>query len=255
MPKRTAYVGHHRGRHRAEVHTSSRSVTLPGAAAAALTLTATGVAVVPGLAGSATASENKPTGPSPRTTSADPSLERQTIADARAQLARADLLERAREARAEAAARASRTKARKAIEDQRRAALAAAQRWVMPVEGYRFSSAFGTRWGRLHAGDDFAATTGTRIGALSSGTVVFAGQQSGYGNKVEIRHWDGTVSVYAHMNSIAVRVGQTVAPGAKVGEVGNTGRSTGPHLHLEIRPGGGGPTDPEAWLGERGLAV
>jgi len=230
-------------------------VALPGAAAAALTLTATGVAVVPGLAGSAAASENNPTGPNPRTTGADPSLERQTIADARAQLVEADLLQRAREARAESAARASRAKARKVIEDKRRKALAAARRWVLPVEGYRFSSNYGMRWGRMHAGDDFAAPTGRKVGSISSGTVIFAGSQSGYGLKVEVRHWDGTVSVYAHMNSIAVTVGQEVTPGQKVGEVGSTGRSTGPHLHLEIRPGGGGPTNPQVWLAERGLTV
>lgn len=255
MPQRTAYAGRHRGRHRAEVSKASRSVALPGAAAAALTLTATGVAVLPGLGGAAAASENDATGPLPRTTGADLALERQTVADVRAQLAQADLLERARKARAESAARASRAQARKAILDKRREALAAARRWVLPVSNYRFTSAYGMRWGRMHNGDDFAAPTGTRVGALSSGTVVFAGAQSGYGLKVEIRHWDGTVSWYAHMSSIAVTVGQQVSPGEKVGEVGNTGNSTGPHLHLEIRPGGGAPTKPETWLLARGLAV
>ncbi|WP_460459223.1 M23 family metallopeptidase [Angustibacter peucedani] len=214
------------------------------------------MAVVPGLGGAAAASENDATtGPLPRTSGADAATERQHIADARAQLAEAELLEKAREARAEAQARASRAKARKAIEDKRRKALEAAHRWVLPVHGYRFSSSYGMRWGRLHAGDDFAAPIGTRIGALSSGTVIFAGQQSGYGNKVEIRHWDGTVSWYAHMNSIAVTVGQAVTPGQMIGEVGNTGHSTGPHLHLEIHPDGGGPTNPEPWLRAHGIDV
>ncbi len=256
MPQRTAYAGRHRGRHRTEVQRSPRGVALPGAAAAALTLTATGVAVVPGLGGAAAASENDSTiGTSPRTSTADPATERQHIANVRAQLAQAELLEVARENRAAAQARASRAKARHRIEEKRRKALEAAHRWVLPVESYRFSSGFGMRWGKLHAGDDFAAPIGTRIGALSSGTVVFAGPSSGYGNKVEVRHWDGTVSWYGHMSSIAVVVGQKVAPGEALGAVGNTGHSTGPHLHLEIHPDGGGPVDPATWLRAHGLHI
>jgi murein DD-endopeptidase MepM/ murein hydrolase activator NlpD len=151
--------------------------------------------------------------------------------------------------------RVSRDKVRKEIVEKREAALAKAHRWVMPVAHYRFSSPFGSRWGRLHAGDDLAAPIGTRIGSLSSGTVIFAGQESGYGNKVEVRHWDGTVSWYAHMSSIAVKVGDKVDPGDKLGTVGNTGHSTGPHLHLEIHPDGGAPVNPQRWLAEHGLHI
>lgn len=89
---------------------------------------------------------------------------------------------------------------------------------------------------------------------MSSGVVTYAGQMSGYGNIVQIRYWDGTVSYYGHMNSIAVRVGQKVQPGQFVGQLGNTGQSTGPHLHLEIRPGGGAPINPEPWMAARGIA-
>ena len=86
-----------------------------------------------------------------------------------------------------------------------------------------------------------------------AGKVTFAGSQSGYGTKVEITYWDGTVSYYGHMSDIDVKVGQRVAPGDHVGESGNTGRSTGPHLHLEIHPGGDGATDPRPWLAQRKL--
>jgi murein DD-endopeptidase MepM/ murein hydrolase activator NlpD len=90
---------------------------------------------------------------------------------------------------------------------------------------------------------------------MSSGTVTFAGTQSGYGTKLEITYWDGTVSWYGHMSELDVEVGERVAPGERVGSTGNTGRSTGPHLHLEIHPDGGGPVDPRPWLSERGLDV
>jgi murein DD-endopeptidase MepM/ murein hydrolase activator NlpD len=252
VPKR-AYAGRHRGRHRAEVQRPSRSVALPGAATVALTLTATGTAVVPGLGGAANASEQDDT--TARTQAADAAAQAEYIANAQALLARAELEQKAAQARADARAKASRAAERKRIEDKRRKALAEAHRWVMPVAHFRFSSEFGMRWGRLHAGDDFAAPIGTPIGSLSSGTVIFAGYQSGYGNKVEIRHWDGTVSWYGHMSRITVDVGQAVRPGEKIGEIGNTGHSTGPHLHLEIHPDGGGPVDPAPWLAAHGLRI
>lgn len=227
---------------------------MPGAAAAALTLTATGAAVIPGLAGSATANAND-SGPLTHAQGSDSATGSQQVVGLREREAQSVMLAQAREARTEAAARTSRAEARQAIEAKRRKALAMAHRWVMPVQDFRFTSDFGARWGKLHAGDDLAAPIGSRIGALSSGTVVFAGQQSGYGNKVEIRHWDGTVSWYGHMFQIDVKVGQKVDPGEKIGEVGNTGHSTGPHLHLEIHPDGGGPVDPQPWLAKHGLKI
>lgn len=266
MPQRSQYAGRHRGRHRAEVERSARGVALPGAAAAALTLTATGAAIVPGLGGTAAASANDSTPvPTPSTQASDvsapqaagSSAERQELASVRTELVQAELVAKAREqaleARAASQARASRAQARKALEDKRRKALEAGRRWVVPVAGFKMSSGYGMRWGRMHTGNDLAAPTGTPVGAISSGTVIFAGTQSGYGMKVEVRHWDGTVSYYAHMSAISVQVGDQVAPGGKVGEVGSTGRSTGPHLHLEVRPGGGGPVSPLPWLLARGL--
>ena len=129
-------------------------------------------------------------------------------------------------ARAEAAQRAARAAQRKAVQArlaraaalarakarQRAAALARARAWRLPITHYTLTSGFGQRWGRLHAGNDFAAPIGSRLVAMSTGTVTFAGAQAGYGNKVEIRYWDGTVSCYGHMDRVTAHVGQKVAP-------------------------------------------
>jgi murein DD-endopeptidase MepM/ murein hydrolase activator NlpD len=133
------------------------------------------------------------------------------------------------------------------------AARKARERWVMPIRGAVFTSGFGWRWGRMHEGDDFGTPVGTPLAAMSTGTVVFAGWEGGYGNKVEIQYWDGTMSVYGHMSQISPGVGDRVAPGDIVGLSGNTGHSTGPHLHLEIHPDGGGAIDPAPWLHNHGL--
>jgi murein DD-endopeptidase MepM/ murein hydrolase activator NlpD len=133
------------------------------------------------------------------------------------------------------------------------AARKARERWVMPIRGAVFTSGFGWRWGRMHEGDDFGTPVGTPLAAMSTGTVVFAGWEGGYGNKVEIQYWDGTMSVYGHMSQISASVGDRVAPGDIVGLSGNTGHSTGPHLHLEIHPDGGGAIDPAPWLHNHGL--
>ena len=87
------------------------------------------------------------------------------------------------------------------------------------------------------------------------GVVIFAGWQGGYGYKVEIRHWDGTVSYYGHNSKLKVTEGQSVATGQLIALSGNTGHSTGPHLHLEIHPNGGGPVPPAPWMKARGAAL
>ena len=135
-----------------------------------------------------------------------------------------------------------------------KAAPQGAQSWVKPLDNAVFTSPFGPRWGKLHAGQDYAAAIGTPLKALSSGTVIGAGPMSGYGIYIDIKYWDGTVVRYAHMSSFSASVGQQVAPGDVVALSGNTGRSTGPHLHMEIHPGGGGAIDPAGWLAERGIS-
>jgi murein DD-endopeptidase MepM/ murein hydrolase activator NlpD len=105
-------------------------------------------------------------------------------------------------------------------------------------DAFRFTSGFGYRWGRLHAGTDFAAPYGTPIYATADGVVIFAGQQSGYGNIVKVQHEFGIETRYAHMSKIRVKKGQRVSRGDRVGDMGSTGRSTGTHLHYEVRVGG-----------------
>jgi murein DD-endopeptidase MepM/ murein hydrolase activator NlpD len=120
--------------------------------------------------------------------------------------------------------------------------------FIWPAEG-TLSSKFGRRWGRMHKGIDIAGPVGTPINAAADGTVVVAGWQSGgYGNLVEIRHGDGTTTRYGHNSQLSVTVGQTVRQGQQVARMGSTGRSTGSHLHFEIRPSGGSAVNPIALL-------
>lgn len=119
-------------------------------------------------------------------------------------------------------------------------------RFVMPVNG-TFSSPFGQRWGRLHAGQDIAAPIGTPIRAADSGRVAIAGMTGGYGNYTCIQHGGNISTCYGHQSRIGVSVGQSVRPGQVIGAVGNTGHSTGPHLHFEVRVGGS-PVNPMGYL-------
>ncbi len=122
-------------------------------------------------------------------------------------------------------------------------ALADAPRFAMPVVG-RASSGYGMRTDPLHqthsmhAGFDVAAKTGTPVSAAASGVVTHAGAAGTYGNLVTIRHDSGFETRYAHLSKVAVQRGDRVTPGQEVGQVGSTGRSTGPHLHFEIRKDG-----------------
>ncbi len=110
---------------------------------------------------------------------------------------------------------------------------------VNPVHsGYRLSSRFGPRGGRLHKGLDMASSLNTPIYATADGTVKFSGTQSGYGNVVILDHGGGYETYYAHLNRRLVTVGQTISRGDRIALMGNTGRSTGVHLHYEIRKDG-----------------
>ncbi len=113
-----------------------------------------------------------------------------------------------------------------------------------PIPGAQISSRFGHRKdpfnGRsaMHSGMDFKATTGTPVLATGDGVIIKAGRNGGYGKVVEVRHQDGIISRYAHLSRISVRNGQKVRLGQTIGKVGSTGRSTGPHLHYEVRKNG-----------------
>lgn len=110
---------------------------------------------------------------------------------------------------------------------------------ALPVRsGYRLSSTFGPRGGRLHKGLDFASGLNTPISTTADGVVSFSGTQSGFGNLVIIDHGGGFKTYYAHLNRRRVVEGETVARGDRIGDMGNTGRSTGVHLHYEIRKDG-----------------
>ena len=108
-----------------------------------------------------------------------------------------------------------------------------------PVKSaFRFTSGFGYRWGRMHKGTDFAAPHGTPVYSTADGVVIHAGWLSGYGKLVKIQHQFGIETRYAHLSKFRVKVGQRVSRGQRIGDMGNTGRSTGTHLHYEVRVGG-----------------
>ncbi|MFE6989688.1 M23 family metallopeptidase [Streptomyces pharetrae] len=137
--------------------------------------------------------------------------------------------------------------------------------WVTPVKGYTKTASFaqnGARWQSTHSGQDFAVPSGTKVVAAHGGTVVKAGGNGAgdgpaYGNAIVIKHGNGQYSQYAHLSTINVKVGQIVATGQKIALSGNTGNSSGPHLHFEIRttPNYGTAIDPVAFLRGKGLSL
>lgn len=126
--------------------------------------------------------------------------------------------------------------------------------WLLPLEEYEFTSPFGVRFGKLHAGIDLAAPEGTPYVAVHGGVVTKAGYDGGYGNSITVRNDDGTEVIYAHSRRLLVKKGQTVKAGQVIAEVGNTGFSYGPHLHLEVHVAGK-PVDPIVFLRDRGVDI
>jgi murein DD-endopeptidase MepM/ murein hydrolase activator NlpD len=109
----------------------------------------------------------------------------------------------------------------------------------MPLKGsFRFTSGYGPRWGQMHRGTDFAAKSGTPIYATGDGVVSRAEWGGGYGRVVYIKHAFGIETRYAHMAKIRVKKGQRVSRGQRIGDMGNSGKSTGTHLHYEVRVNG-----------------
>jgi murein DD-endopeptidase MepM/ murein hydrolase activator NlpD len=128
--------------------------------------------------------------------------------------------------------------------------------FVLPTDGV-MTTCFCQRWGQMHWGIDLAAPLGTPIVAAADGVVLRAGPASGYGNAIYIQDADGNVEIYGHMRYMDVEAGDVVSAGDVIAEVGNEGQSTGPHLHFEIHVGSmtGRPTDPQAWLADRGVEI
>lgn len=129
-------------------------------------------------------------------------------------------------------------------------------KWLLPVSSFRLTAGFGDMglWASAHTGQDFAAPYGVPVRAVGDGVVIAAGYDGAYGNKVEIRHPDGTVTWYAHMSAIE-RTSGRVRAGDVIGRVGSTGNSTGNHVHLEVRPGNGDPVPPLTWLRRQGVRL
>lgn len=128
-----------------------------------------------------------------------------------------------------------------------RAGEIAKNQWQLPTSGYHLTARFGMSgglWSSNHTGLDFAAPSGTPIVAVANGVITKTGSAGAYGNQTIETLADGTEIWYCHQTSIGVSVGETVTSGQQIGTVGSTGNTTGPHLHLEVRPGGGDPVDP-----------
>ncbi|CAM5643443.1 peptidase [Streptomyces spiroverticillatus] len=159
--------------------------------------------------------------------------------------------------------------AKAAAEKKAPAAQAKAARtklWAKPLQGgYALSATFGkggNMWSHNHSGQDFAVPVGTVVKAASAGTVVKAGPNGGgdgpaYGNAIVVKHTNGTYSQYAHLSRIQVKIGQPLAAGQQIALSGNTGNSSGPHLHFEIRttPNYGSAVNPVAFLRSVGVNV
>lgn len=124
--------------------------------------------------------------------------------------------------------------------------------FAMPTRGV-WTSGFGYRWGVLHGGIDIANSIGTPILAAADGVVIEAGPTAGYGAYVKLKHSDGTVTLYGHINTWVVGVGERVMAGDQIATMGNRGNSTGPHLHFEVMVNGSDRIDPVGWLSKRGL--
>ncbi|HEY6740569.1 MAG TPA: peptidoglycan DD-metalloendopeptidase family protein [Actinopolymorphaceae bacterium] len=128
--------------------------------------------------------------------------------------------------------------------------------WSVPLDHYRLTAGYGqssSLWSVRHTGQDFAAPVGTPVRAVGNARVVGVGWDGHYGKQVRLRHEDGTETWYCHLSGYSTSEGDYVRSGEVIGYVGSTGNSTGPHLHFEVRPGGGDPISPLPWL--RGLGL
>lgn len=132
-----------------------------------------------------------------------------------------------------------------------------AQSFTAPVVSFTLTAGFGEsgdRWAADHTGQDFAAPSGTPVKAIHAGTITQAGWAGAYGYRIVLRLDDGTELWFCHLSSM-VKTSGKVGTGEVIARVGATGNVTGPHLHLEVRPGGGDPIDPMPWLREHGIKV
>ncbi|MER5442243.1 M23 family metallopeptidase [Streptomyces sp. NPDC002790] len=175
--------------------------------------------------------------------------------------AQAKAADNAAKAKKEAEAKAKAAEAKKKAAEEKKA-----KSWIDPVKHYELSAGYsqgGSMWASgHHSGQDFAVSTGTDVMAAHSGTVVKAGGNGAgdgpaYGNAIVIKHGNGTYSQYAHLSRIDVKVGDTVTTGDHIAKSGDTGNSSGPHLHFEIRKTAdyGSAINPVSFLKKEGVSV
>jgi murein DD-endopeptidase MepM/ murein hydrolase activator NlpD len=129
-------------------------------------------------------------------------------------------------------------------------------RAVLPLASYHLSAGFGLTgplWEAMHGGQDFGASLGETIVAIAAGEVTEVAYSGPYGLRTIVTLPDGTEVWYCHQTDVDVYTGEHVDVADRIGTVGSTGNSTGPHLHLEVRPGGDSPIDPMDWLRATGL--
>ncbi|MFI0989239.1 M23 family metallopeptidase [Streptomyces exfoliatus] len=238
----------------------SKRVMNPAARITAVALAAAGLgATMVAGAGSAFAAEgNAAAAPVAVTASAAVAAQADTQAHVAAQV---------KAAAKAAAAKASAAKQAAVVKQAAAKAVAAkkAPSWVKPVTSYTLTASYnqgGAMWSHKHSGQDFAVPVGTPVKAAGAGTVVKAGPNGGgdgpaYGNAIVVKHTNGTYSQYAHLSKIKVHVGQKVGAGQQIALSGNTGNSSGPHLHFEIRttPNYGSSVNPAAFLRSHGVSI
>lgn len=182
----------------------------------------------------------------------DAIVSRDSRRDALADAANEELVEQA-EAQAEQQHAALKQFAKAA---EKQAAKIKENQWILPLESYRITATFGLSsylWSSVHTGLDFSAPSGTSIRSVANGVVTETGYDGSYGNKTVVTLDDGTEIWYCHQTSFLASVGDVVRGGDPIGTVGSTGNTTGPHLHLEVRPGAGDPVDPFTALLEHGI--
>ncbi|MFJ9040862.1 M23 family metallopeptidase [Streptomyces sp. NPDC102406] len=170
------------------------------------------------------------------------------------------------QAKAADSAKQAAAKAKQAAAKAKQDAVKKAASWIDPVKNYTLSAGYaqgGSMWSTgKHSGQDFAVPVGTNVMAVHGGTVVKtggngAGDGPAYGNAVVIKHGNGTYSQYAHLSRVDVHVGQSVTTGQHIAQSGNTGNSSGPHLHFEIRttPNYGSAVNPVSFMHSKGVHV
>ncbi|WP_374196980.1 M23 family metallopeptidase [Streptomyces sp. ISL-100] len=187
-------------------------------------------------------------------------VEKQAVVQAKA----ADTAKKAA-ADAKKAADVKKAAAKAKVAAAKKAKAKKASSWEKPVKRYSLSATYGKgggMWASKHSGQDFAVPVGTPVDAVHGGTVVKAGPNGGgdgpaYGNAIVIKHANGTYSQYAHLSKIQVTPGETVKTGERIALSGNTGNSSGPHLHFEIRttPNYGTAINPVSFLRAEGVSV